>query len=105
MSTTFNEAKDVIRDEFGRDHNSAKVRHKTKTNKNGDNNYDRRVTYSHGEDQFDLSMTEEGGTVYVRASGHDGRGWVFCTFTAENRSMDEVVDFMESELGISMQER
>lgn len=105
MSTTYTEAKDFLRNKLGNDHNSARARHKTKTNRGGDHNYDVRYDYGHGEDKLSLSMTYESDTLYIQLSGHDGRDPVFCTFTANNHSVEDIVSMVSKELDISLTER
>jgi hypothetical protein len=105
MGTKFNEAQDLLKDKLGTDHNSARVRSKTSSSKTGDHNYEARYSYfSLGNANLSVAMTEEDGTLYIRLSGDDGRGSVFCTFTSTSHSKDDLVSLLNEELDIELSE-
>lgn len=102
MSTTFNDAKNFLENKLGKNHNSARTRQKTKS-KTRYSNCDIRYAYGNNtEDRLSLAMTTDGGTVHIRISGYDGHSGVFCTFTSDRHTKDELLQMLNQELEISL---
>lgn len=102
--TKYQDTAEVLQNMLGTDHNSAEVRHKVKSTPSN-SNYDGQYIHGYGEDNVNIKYTEEGGSTYIRLSGHNGRDHVFSTFKADQYSIEDVVQKVESELDINFTEK